>query len=124
MSKDCAEVVQFYLEELSGRQWAAAALAWNDPAVDAARLEAAFGSYKDLQLAWTEPAVEGAAGSLVCTVSGQLTDAQDAAKPPVEGTLVLKRVNDVPGATADELRWTLQSSTFVDRLARSDGTQP
>ena len=30
-----------------------------------------------------------------------------------------KRVNDVPGATPDQLRWTLQSSTFVERLERS-----
>ena len=124
VSKDCAEVVQFYLEELGGREWAVAALAWDDPAIDAARLEAVFGSYGELQLAWTEPSVEGAAGSLYCTISGKLTDAQDPAKPPVEGTLELKRVNDVPGATPDQLRWTLRSSTFVETLERSDGGKP
>lgn len=123
-SKDCSEVVEFYLEALGGREWAKAALVWGDPAIDAARLEAVFGGYKELQLEWPEPFVEGAAGSSYCTVSGRLTDAQDPAKPFREGTLLLKRVNDVPGATADQLRWTLRSSTFVERLERSDGAEP
>ena len=123
-SKDCSEVVEFYLEALGGREWARAALVWSDPAIDAARLEALFGGYRELQVAWPEPAVEGAAGSLYCTVSGTLTDAGDPVKAPIDGTLLLRRVNDVPGATADQLRWTLRSSTFVEPLERSDGSEP
>jgi len=123
-SKDCAAVVEFYLEALGGHDWAKAALVWSDPAIDAARLQAIFEGYSELQLAWTEPAVEGAAGSSYCTVAGQLTDARDPARAMIEGTLLLKRVNDVPGATPDQLRWTLRSSTFVERLERSDGSEP
>lgn len=123
-SKDCGEVVAFYLEALGAREWPQAALVWNDPVIDGARLDAVFGAYKELQLAWTEPFTEGAAGSLFCTVSGTLTDAQDPAKPALEGTLLLKRVNDVPGATPDQLRWTLRSSTFVEPLERSDRGKP
>ena len=52
------------------------------------------------------------------------TDAQDPARPALEGTLLLKRVNDVPGATPDQLRWTLRSSTFVEPLERSDRGKP
>jgi hypothetical protein len=123
-SKDCAEVVGFYLAELGAREWAQAALVWNDPVIDGARLETVFGGYRQVQLARTEPSVEGAAGSLHCTVSGALTDAQDPAKPPLDGTLELQRVNDVPGATPDQLRWTLRSSTFVEPLERSDRGEP
>jgi hypothetical protein len=123
-SKDCSAVVEFYLEALGSREWAQAALVWSDPVIDGVRLEAVFGGYKVLQLAWTEPVTEGAAGSLYCTVSGKLTDARDPAKPPVDGTLELKRVNDVPGATPDQLRWTLRSSTFVEPLERSDRGEP
>ena len=123
-SADCADVVEFYLEAIGGREWAQAALAWDDPVIDGARLEALFGGYKELRLEWPEPFVEGAAGSSYCTVSGKLTDAQDAAKPLIEGTLLLRRVNDVPGATADQLRWTLQSSTFVEKLERSGRGEP
>jgi hypothetical protein len=118
-SKDCAEVVQFYLEAIGGHEWDKAALVWNDPVIDAARLEAVFARYKVPQVEWPEPFVEGAAGSSYCTVSGKLTDAEDPKKALLDGTLLLKRVNDVPGATPDQLRWTLQSSTFVESLARS-----
>jgi hypothetical protein len=118
-SKDCPTVAEFYLEALGGHDWDKAALVWNDPVIDGARLEAVFGAYKVLQLEWPEPFVEGAAGSSYCTVSGKLTDAADPAKVPVEGTMLLRRVNDVPGATPDQLRWTLQSSTFVEPLERS-----
>ena len=123
-SKDCGEVVQFYLEALGGHEWAKAALVWNDPAIDAARLERVFGGYQELQVEWPDPLVEGAAGSLYCTVNGKLTDARDPAKPLIAGTLLLRRVNDVPGATPDQLRWTLRSNTFVEPLARSDGSEP
>lgn len=119
-SKDCAEVVQFYLEALGGHEFAHAALAWSDPVIDAARPEALFGGYKVPQVEWAQPQVEGAAGSLYCTVSGKLTDAADLAKPAIEGVLTLKRINDVPGATADQLRWTLRSSTFVEPIERSN----
>ena len=123
-SKDCAEVVQFYLEALGGREYAQAALVWDDPVIDAARLEAVFGAYREPQIEWTEPFVEGAAGSLYCTVSGKLTDARDPAKPLREGTLLLRRANDVPGATPEQLRWTLVSSTFVEKLERSGTGEP
>ena len=73
---------------------------------------------------WTEPLVEGAAGSLYCTIVGKLTDAADPAKPLLEGTLLLRRANEVPGATAEQLRWTLQSSTFVEKLERSTTGEP
>jgi hypothetical protein len=118
-SKDCPTVVEFYLEALGGHEWDKAALVWADPVIDGARLETVFSAYKELQLEWPEPFVEGAAGSSFCTVSGKLTDAQDPAKIMIEGTLLLRRVNDVPGATPDQLRWTLQSSTFVERLERA-----
>ena len=39
-SKDCVDVVQFYLEALGAREWGRAALVWDDPVIDAARLEA------------------------------------------------------------------------------------
>jgi hypothetical protein len=123
-SEDCAEVVEFYLEAIGGREYGQAALVWSDPVIDAARLEALFGGYREPQVTWTEPFVEGAAGSAFCTVSGTLTDAKNPAQPPHEGTLLLWRANDVPGATPDQLRWTLRSSTFVERLERSSRGEP
>lgn len=119
-STDCAEVVEFYLAAISEGEYDQAALAWDDPVVDDARLEAVFGAYGEAEFETNEPSLEGAAGSLYCTVEGTLTDAADPAKPRSEGTIVLRRVNDVPGATPDQLRWTVQSSTFVENLERSN----
>ena len=118
-SKDCVAVAQFYFEALGGRQFEQAALVWDDPVIDGARLEAVYGAYQEPQIEWNEPFVEGAAGSLHCAVSGTLADAGDPTKPTREGTLMLRRVNDVPGATPDQLRWTIRSSTFVEPLERS-----
>lgn len=118
-SKDCVEVAQFYFEALGGHEFDQAALVWDDPVIDGARLKALFGGYKEPQIAWNEPFVEGAAGTLHCTISGALTDAADPAKVRLEGTLLLQRSNDVPGATADQRRWTIRSSTFIERLERS-----
>lgn len=118
-SSDCGEVAAFYADSIARREYAQAALVWDDPVIDAARIEAVFGGYAEPSVDWEEPSTEGAAGSLYCTLEGRLTDAGDPAKAAVEGAVVLRRVNDVPGATPDQLRWTLQSSTFVENLERS-----
>jgi len=118
-SRDCREVAQFYLTALQERDFARAALVWDDPVIDAARLEALFAGYQRPQVSIADMMEEGAAGSLYCTVTGTLTDAEDPAKAPLEGELQLRRVNDVPGATPDQLRWTLRQSTFVEPMERS-----
>ena len=118
-SRACADVARFYTDALAAREWDRAALVWADPVIDGARLESIFGSYRLLSITWGEPAEEGAAGSLYCTVEGTLTDADEPAKGTQPGTLVLKRVNDVPGATPTQLRWTIQSSSFIEPTERS-----
>jgi hypothetical protein len=113
-SKSCADVVQFALESIGGHDFARAALAWNSAAgVDAAALDRRFGAIATPQFTWDEPVVEGGAGSLYCTVSVTLVDAGNARLPPEQGTIDLRRVNDVDGATAEQLRWTIRSSSFV-----------
>jgi len=117
-SRDCAIVARFYADALAARQFDRAALVWNDPLIDSARLATIFTGYSTPRIAAEEPVTEGAAGSLYCTVPGTLTDGGDLARPPEHGELVLRRVNDVPGATPDQLRWTLRSSTFIEPLER------
>jgi hypothetical protein len=113
-SRDCRTVAQAYLDALAAGDFAFAARVWSDPVVDDARLRALFAGYKQPTIAISGLEQEGAAGSLYCTVSGTLTDAADPAKAAQKGEIVLKRVNDVPGASAQQLRWTIRSSTFVE----------
>lgn len=59
------------------------------------------------------PPSEGAAGSVYATipvtVDAQLTDGR---QQRFAGQYVVRRVNDVPGASADQLRWHIDSATL------------
>lgn len=108
-SRDCATVATFYGDALRARQYQAAARAWGkDSNVDAPLLERHFDGRTGLKLDIGEVAEEGAAGSLYCTAQVTLRDSGKA-QP---GTLTLRRVNNVPGATVDQLRWHIVQSTL------------
>lgn len=118
-SRDCRIVAQAYADALARGDFAFAARVWDDPVIDDARLKALFAGYKQPTIAISGIGQEGAAGSLYCTVSGTLTDARDSSKQPKQGEIVFKRVNDVPGATPEQLRWTIRSSSFVENMQRT-----
>ncbi|AKH43052.1 hypothetical protein FHS61_001249 [Altererythrobacter atlanticus] len=120
--RDCAVVANFYLDAVSAGRFRDAALVWAGPEIDDRLLEARFSDYAEPQFTMAEPMTEGAAGSLYCTIDGVLTDAADPSMPESAGQLVLRRVNDVPGATPQQLRWTLRSSTFIEPLERAAGS--
>lgn len=123
-SRSCMDVVGFYSDALAAGEYDNAALAWADPVIDGARLQALFNGYGRPALQWDEPTEEGAAGSLYCTITGTLTDAANPGTAPRTGTLTLRRVNDVDGASAQQLRWTIRSSTFIEPLERSGTGSP
>jgi hypothetical protein len=118
-SRDCRTVAQAYIDALARGDFTLAARVWSDPVIDDARLKALFAGYKQPNIAISGIGEEGAAGSLYCTVSGTLTDAGNPSKRAQKGEIVLKRVNDVPGATPTQLRWTIRSSTFVENMQRT-----
>jgi len=118
-NRDCRTVAQAYFDALARGDFATAARVWDDPVIDDARLKALFAGYRKPTVTIADLQQEGAAGSSYCTVGGTLLDAENAAKAPQKGQIVLKRVNDVPGATADQLRWTIRSSTFVEKTERT-----
>jgi len=118
-NRDCRTVAMAYVEAVARNDFDFAARVWNDPVIDAARLKARFAGYAVPQIEIKKVSQEGAAGSLYCTVTGVLTDTADPNKASRPGEIVLKRVNDVPGATPDQLRWTIRSSTFIEKMERS-----
>lgn len=113
-SRSCRDVVQFYFEAIGAHEFDKAALAWFEDG-PAGALEELYGAYREPQFTWGEPRIEGAAGSSYCTIEARLTDAQDPARAPVDNTIELRRVNDVPGATPRELRWTIHANSMRDR---------
>ena len=123
-SADCRTVAHGYIEALAAGDFTLAARFWDDPVVDEARLAAVFDGYGAPTIAIDKVQEEGAAGSLYCTVTGTLADGADTARAKRQGALVLRRVNDVPGATPEQLRWHLQSSSFVEEMQRAGRGDP
>jgi hypothetical protein len=62
---------------------------------------------------------DGAMGSSYYTVPATLTGVTQAGKPvKLQGDVVVRRVNDVDGATPAQLRWHLESADLKDVAAR------
>jgi hypothetical protein len=57
---------------------------------------------------------EGAAGSIYYTAPVTIIDGARR----LTGEVVLRRVNDVPGATPEQLRWHIESTTGADARRR------
>jgi hypothetical protein len=117
-SRDCRTVVDAYTKAIEHNDYVFAARAWGDGAVNEARLKTVFAGYAVPHVDVSKVEQEGAAGSSYCTATGRLTDVANTNIAPQTGEIVLRRVNDVPGATPQQLRWTIQSSTFVEKLGR------
>jgi hypothetical protein len=65
--------------------------------------------FKTITVATQASQMEGAAGSSYYEAPVTIVGKQRNGKPyRLEGTVTLRRVNDVPGATADQLRWHLE----------------
>lgn len=79
-----------------------------------AEFAAIFAPLRDVAVAVPNGVMEGAAGSLYYSGLVEIT-AEDADGRPVriEGPLVLRRANDVPGATPEQVRWRFHSADLA-----------
>lgn len=116
-SRDCKTVLRFYADALQAGLYGEAARVWGkDWGVSAATLEKRYSAEQLVSLELGEISVEGGAGSLYCEVAAVL---KTNGNQPRAGKITLRRVNDVPGATADQLRWHITDSTFAKPDNRS-----
>ena len=114
-SRDCKTVLSFYADALHAELYGEAARVWGkDWRVSAATLEKRYSADQPVTLELGEISVEGGAGSLYCEVAAVL---KTNGNQPRTGKITLRRVNDVPGATAEQLRWHITDSTFAERDA-------
>lgn len=73
-----------------------------------AQFAALFRDLDDVMVAVPSGTMEGAAGSSYYTAPTTITGTDQDGRPVrFEGEIVLKRSNDVPGATAEQLRWRI-----------------
>jgi len=109
--KSPERVLRFYADALHARDWRAAARAWgNGAGVNAATLKAAYDRPDAPSLEIGKGEGDAGAGSLFYEAPVVLRFGNGA--PPERGTLSLRRVNDVDGATRDQLRWHIERSTI------------
>lgn len=99
-------VLAWFSEQITAGKWDDAALAWRKGSMDGAKLKALMGDAPSPIFAFGHGEVEGAAGSLYYELP--VTLVADGGKVTRQGTLTMKRVNDVPGAEDWQLAWHIE----------------
>ena len=110
------ELLRAYYGAIDRRDWKAAYRAWGQ---DGAASGQSYDEFK-ATLEETKATVmeiigpertEGAAGSIYATLPVVVrVDLKDGTRHNYAGQYVVKRVNDVPGATPEQLRWHIESA--------------
>lgn len=109
--EDPDRLLRFYANAIQAGRWDAAAAAWSkDSEVTPETLRMRYGIAKT-RLAIGKGDVEGAAGTLYyeAPITAQGADGESAER----GTIVLRRANDVPGASEEQLNWRIDRSTLI-----------
>lgn len=110
--KGARNVLLEWARALERRDFARADAQWGAGAPDA-RSAAQFARYDPITIGFGDGDVEGAAGSLYYEVPVTFTGKQkDGTAVSKQGTITLRRVNDVDGATPAQLRWHIAGTTL------------
>lgn len=110
--RDPERLLRYYVSAVRAGDWAAAAKAWGlDAQMTPAKLEAQLGGQAGPKLAVGKGDMEGAAGSLYYEAP-IVVDFADG-RPSSRGTIVLRRVNDVPGASDEQLNWRIERTSTL-----------
>ena len=113
-----AQVVQSYYALIEAKQYAEAYRLWSaggrSSRMTAEEFAASFGKYREYHAQIGAPGgQEGAAGTsyveVPVVVYGKAADGSAFSRP---GKVVMGRVNDVPGATAEQLQWRIREITL------------
>ena len=111
--KGARNILLEWAHALERRDFARADAQWGLGAADAGSA-AQFGEYQTITVGFGDGDVEGAAGSLYYEVPLTITGKRKGGAPLTrQGTVVLRRVNDVDGATPAQLRWHLSGVTLA-----------
>ena len=110
-SRDPGKVVIAWAKAMTLKQWDAAYLYWGDhgqrSGLTPQQFAAKWGKLANPEFELHPGQKERAAGSSYYTAPIVLIDG----KRHVRGEIVLRRVNDVDGASAEQLRWHIESLT-------------
>lgn len=111
-------VIQLYYRALAARDYGTAYAQWsNDGAASGKSYDAfakGFAETRTTSVTLGQPgAPDGAAGSSFVTIPVTVAATlNNGGQQRFAGSYTLRRVNDVPGATPDQLRWQIQSASL------------
>ncbi len=129
-SRDCGDVLAYYAAAIDAKRFDRAARVWGSSRGVSA------GQLRKLHEGWGHPILEvgdlrmeGAAGTTYCEARVTLlfegaTADKDVVSAPRRGTITLVRADDVPGATPEQLRWTIRESTLLEPMERVGENSP
>ena len=107
------QVLREWARALERKDFARAQAQWRDGLPSQGDYAARLAGYRTIELSFGEGRVEGAAGSLFYEAPLAFAGVRaDGARVARAGTITLRRVNDVPGATPDQLRWHIERTTL------------
>ncbi|KQM21587.1 hypothetical protein [Novosphingobium sp. Leaf2] len=112
--RDPERVLRYYVTAVREGNWAAAAKVWSsDAQMTPEKLAAQLGGKAGAKLAVGKGDMDGAAGSSYyeAPVVVDFADGQ----PSRRGTIVLRRVNDVPGASEEQLTWRIERTSTLSQ---------
>jgi hypothetical protein len=112
-ARNPADVLDAFAGTIEARDWKALRAFWGDKGERSGMSEDAFAAKWSTLLA-PEVSVgtgtqEGAAGSLYYTAPVTIVDG----KRTLRGEVTIRRVNDVDGASTEQLRWHVESTTLT-----------
>ena len=112
--RDPERLLRYYANALRMGDWADAARAWSlDAQMTPDKLKAEFGGQASPKIAVGKGDTEGAAGSLYYEAPVVIDFADG--RPSRRGTIVLRRVNDVPGASEEQLNWRIERTSTLSQ---------
>lgn len=110
--RDPERLLRFYSSAIQASEWELAARAWSsDAQVTAKKLAQVYGGGAKPKFAFGKGDIEGAAGSQFYEAPIAVTFPDG--RPERRGTIVLRRVNDVDGASEEQLNWRIERSTVL-----------
>lgn len=118
--KGARNVLATWALALEHHDWATARAQWghagSDAGMDPAAFETAYQKYDRIKVVFGDGDAEGGAGSIYYEVPVTITGTLRTGEPfRLEGPVTLRRVNDVDGATPEQLRWHIMQSALKPR---------
>jgi len=110
--RDPERLLRYYSNAIRAGDWASAAKAWSlDAQMTPEKLANEFGDHAGPKLAVGKGDSEGAAGTLYYEAPVVIDFGDGRASK--RGTIVLSRVNDVPGASEEQLNWRIERTSTL-----------